>query len=62
LYLSASIIRTIKSRRISWAWNGGRRGKLIGYWWGSREKETVMKIMVNIKMDLGEIGLGGGRY
>jgi hypothetical protein len=40
----------------------GRRGKLIDYWLGSREKETVMKIMVNIKMDLGEIGLGGGRY
>jgi hypothetical protein len=41
LYSSPSIIRIIKSRRMSWAGHVarmGRRGTRIAYWWGSQRK------------------------
>jgi hypothetical protein len=41
LYLSPSIVRVIKSRRLRWAGHVarmGRRGMLIGYWWESQNE------------------------
>jgi hypothetical protein len=41
LYSSPSIIRIIKSRRMTWAGHVarmGRRGMHIGYWWESQKE------------------------
>jgi hypothetical protein len=41
LYMSPSIIRMIKSRRMRWTGNVarmGRRGMHIGYWWESQNE------------------------
>jgi hypothetical protein len=42
----------------------GRRGMHIGYWWGTRRKETTRKttrrrLVDNIKIDIREIGWDG---
>jgi hypothetical protein len=41
LYSSPNIIRKFKSRRMRWAGHVarmGRRGMLIGHWWGSQKE------------------------
>jgi hypothetical protein len=40
------IIRMIESRKMIWAGiisRMGRRGMSVGFWWGSRRKETTIK-------------------
>jgi hypothetical protein len=61
LYSSPSIIRIIKSRRMSWAGHVarmGRRGMHIGYWWESQKERRLgrprYRWVDNIKMDLRE--------
>jgi hypothetical protein len=64
LYISPSMIRMIKSRRMRWAGHVarmGRRGMHIGYWWESRKKRAHKEDLDvcggnNVKMDLREIG------
>jgi hypothetical protein len=54
LHSSPSIIRIIKSRRMTWAGHVARlerRGVSIGFWWESRKD--------NIKMAFRDIGRGG---
>jgi hypothetical protein len=66
LYLSPSIIRMKKSRRIGWAGHvarmGRRRRMHIGYWWESHKRplwRPRCRGVDNIKMELRGIGWGG---
>jgi hypothetical protein len=66
LYSSPSIIRIIKSRRMRWAGRVGRMGEkrnvyrlLVGKPEGKRPLGRPRRRWVdNIRMDLGEVGLG----
>jgi hypothetical protein len=66
LYSSISIIRIIKSRRMRWAWHVARMGEksnayrlLVGKPEGKRPLGRLRRRWVdNIRMDLGEVGLG----
>jgi hypothetical protein len=70
LYSSPSIIRMIKSRRIRWAGHVARMGAkrnayriLVGNPEGKRPLRRPRRRWVdNIKIDLGEIGWGGGDW
>jgi hypothetical protein len=66
LYSSPSIIRTIKSRRVKWAGHVARTGEkrnayrlLVGQPEGKRPLgRQRRRWVVNIRMDLGEVGWG----
>jgi hypothetical protein len=66
LYSSPSLFRIIKSRRMRWAGHVARMGEkrndyrlLVGKPEGKRQLERLRRRWVdNIRMDLGEVGLG----
>ena len=67
LYSSPNIVRVIKSRRMRWAGHVacmGRGEANTGFWWGNlRERghleDPGVNGMINIKMDLQDVGCGG---
>jgi hypothetical protein len=65
LYSSPDIIRQVKSRRMRWAGHVARmerREKCTRFWWESPKERDHWEDQGEdgIRMDLREIGLGGG--